>query len=121
MPRVDPNQRESRYPSFLRHCPVYREYLRRGEAGELNLPPFHEIAHGEVFVQYGEIFCRVPGCTSRCKIFSNTAALRRHLSWHNYSAAFAPYGRGRLALKQREAVIDWYRQVIERSNDSQAQ
>jgi hypothetical protein len=50
-------------PSFLKACQAYLDYQQN--LTTISLPPYDLNADGQMTIQYGENFCRMPNCQRR--------------------------------------------------------
>ncbi|OQD80868.1 hypothetical protein PENANT_c003G10100 [Penicillium antarcticum] len=92
--------------AFLGHLPSFQRYLE----GDNTLPNYDVDANGNIVLMAGEVFCRVPGCTSSNFKFSNTGNLRNHLKTHA-SVSLAPAKKaGRYTNESKMTIAAWYNQ-----------
>ncbi|KAJ5117005.1 hypothetical protein N7456_001353 [Penicillium angulare] len=91
---------------------IYKEYLDRGRAGTLRLPPYEHNDEGMVIVNPGEAFCRVQSCEKQREPLPTL--MRQHVKRHGINVA--PIVKGKVPLLAQDKVLEWYKALLASSD-----
>ncbi|KAL4786397.1 hypothetical protein BJX76DRAFT_321254 [Aspergillus varians] len=87
----------------------YQWYLRDTAAGRLQLPDYEVDGDDDVYLYYGETFCRVPDCSRAIHNYKYTNNLRTHMETHEDISLPAGNVGGRAAQKVVDEAIKFYK------------
>ncbi|OQD81816.1 hypothetical protein PENANT_c025G09058 [Penicillium antarcticum] len=67
--------------------------------------------NGHIVMHIGEVFCRVPDCSSQTKQFSHTGNLRVHIKAHK-DLTLPGRAKGAPSVEDKNASIAWYKSLF---------
>ncbi|PYH99043.1 hypothetical protein BO71DRAFT_415769 [Aspergillus ellipticus CBS 707.79] len=86
-------------------------YLRDTAAGRLQLPDYEIDDEGDIYLYYGEVFCRVPECSKANHNYKYTNNLRTHIETHDDVSLSAGNVGGRASQKIIDEAIKFYKRL----------
>ncbi|KAJ5316797.1 hypothetical protein N7508_001305 [Penicillium antarcticum] len=89
----------------------FDRYVARAMAGDPPLPPYETDDNGHIVMHIGEVFCRVPDCSSQTKQFSHTGNLRVHIKAHK-DLTLPGRAKGAPSVEDKNASIAWYKSLF---------